>query len=401
MTDPIRPGYLIPQFPGQTHIFFWRELQALEALDVHPFLISTRPPPAGLIAHEWSDEATKRTEYLAKADPLAAAGGLLRLPLGDWRRAMRDEPARLARDMLLSLPAARRLTYHARKNGITHVHVHSCGRAALIAAMAYRMGGPGYSLTLHGPLEDYGPGQRYKWRHARFATIITRKLLAEAQEILGDDLPQRVAIQPMGVDTDRLRRDRAWQPPAPDGPIRVMSCGRLNPVKGHQDLLQAVWQLRQDGHDIRLTIAGEDDDGGKGYRKTLETRIAELGLTQAVTLLGAVSEAEVRQHLLSSHIFALASWHEPLGVALMEAMSCELPTIGTAAGGVAELITDGQDGLLIPPRSPAPLAAAILRLAYNPDLARKLGQAGRARIVKHFGASIGAETLLRMIREQQ
>ena len=396
---PLRLGYLIPQFPGQTHIFFWRELEALQARGVQPVLLSTRPPPPGLISHEWSAEAAARTTYLARMDPAAALGGLLRLPPGDLLSAPRGEPRAFLRDMAMSIPAARRLVDRARREGIDHVHAHSCGRAALIAALAFRMGGPRYSLTLHGPLEDYGPGQRYKWRHAAFATIITEKLRAEAEAELAGYLPPRIAVQAMGVDTGRLSRDTPWQPPRPGEPLRIMSCGRLNQVKGHQDLLQAIRMLRDAGHDARLVIAGEDDAGGTGYRRVIEARIAELDLDGAVTLLGAVSEGEVRRHLLEAHVFALASWHEPLGVALMEAMSCEVPTIGTAAGGVAELIRDGQDGILVPPRDPPAMADAILRLAGDPDLARRLGQAGRERIVSGFGAEAGAETLIRLVAE--
>ena len=396
---PLRLGYLIPQFPGQTHIFFWRELEALQARGVQPVLLSTRPPPPGLISHEWSAEATARTTYLGRMDPAAALGGLVRLPPGDLLSASRGEPRTFLRDMAMSIPAARRLVDHARREGIDHVHAHSCGRAALIAALAFRMGGPRYSLTLHGPLEDYGPGQRYKWRHAAFATIITEKLRAEAEAELAGYLPPRIAVQAMGVDTGRLSRDTPWQPPRPGEPLRIMSCGRLNQVKGHQDLLQAIRMLRDAGHDARLVIAGEDDAGGTGYRRVIEARIAELDLDDAVTLLGAVSEGEVRRHLLEAHVFALASWHEPLGVALMEAMSCEVPTIGTAAGGVAELIRDGQDGILVPPRDPPAMADAILRLAGDPDLARRLGQAGRERIVSGFGAEAGAETLIRLVAE--
>ncbi|MBY0137477.1 exopolysaccharide biosynthesis GT4 family glycosyltransferase EpsE [Paracoccus yeei] len=396
---PLRLGYLIPQFPGQTHIFFWRELEALQARGVQPVLLSTRPPPPGLISHEWSAEATARTTYLGRMDPLAALGGLVRLPPGDLLSAPRGEPRAFLRDMAMSIPAARRLVDHARREGIDHVHAHSCGRAALIAALAFRMGGPRYSLTLHGPLEDYGPGQRYKWRHAAFATIITEKLRAEAEAELAGYLPPRIAVQAMGVDTGRLSRDTPWQPPVPGQPLRIMSCGRLNQVKGHQDLMQAIRMLRDAGHDARLVIAGEDDAGGTGYRRVIEARIAELDLDGAVTLLGAVSEGEVRRHLLEAHVFALASWHEPLGVALMEAMSCEVPTIGTAAGGVAELIRDGQDGILVPPRDPPAMADAILRLAGDPDLARRLGQAGRERIVSGFGAEAGAETLIRLVAE--
>lgn len=155
--------------------------------------------------------------------------------------------------------------------------------------------------------------------------------------------------------------------------------------------------LRDRGADARLNIAGEDDGGGNGYRAVLEERINALGLSTHVNLLGAVSETEVIRQLRDAHIFVLASWSEPLGVALMEAMSCEVPTIGTRAGGVTELITDGVDGILVPPREPVALSEAILGLLDNPAQARQLGKAGRQRIISHFGAEKSARTLIEMI----
>ena len=384
---PRKIGYLVPQFPGQTHIFFWREIAEIEKRGVQVRIFSTRPPPQGLIAHDWSAEAMARTSYLGNIRPLAALSALPAAPFGKapvW-------------DILLSLSAARQLVTASRAENITHVHVHSCGRAALIAAIAQRLGGPSYSLTLHGPLSDYGPGQRFKWRGAQFATIITEKLLAEVHVELAGDLPDRLIIQPMGVDTDTLRRDAPYVALRPGETLRLFSCGRLNIVKGHQDLMAAVRLLIDQGQPVTLDIAGEDDAGGTGYRRVLEARIAELGLGDHVRLLGAIDAGAVKQRLLAANIFVLASWHEPLGVALMEAMSCEVPTIGTAAGGVAELITDDVDGVLVPPKDPTQLAEAILQLARDPALAMALGQAGRARIVNNFHAGLGAETLIREI----
>lgn len=385
-----RIGYLVPQFPGQTHIFFWREIAELEKRGAGVALLSTRKPPAGLIAHDWSAAAMARTTYLGAVRPLKALTALTSLP----RHEMRREGADFVRDLALSAAAARQLVETCRAQRIEHVHVHSCGRAALIAALARQMGGPRYSLTLHGPLQDYGPGQRYKWRGAAFATIITEKLLAEVRAALAPDLPARLVVQPMGVDTDTLRRDAPYVPHVAGGPLRIFSCGRLNIVKGHQDLMQAVRLLRDRGIDTRLNIAGEDDDGGDGYRRTLEARIAELGLGDHVRLLGAIDAGAVKAHLLGAHVFALASWAEPLGVALMEAMAMELPTVGTAAGGVAELITSGHDGLLVPPQDPAALAQALADLAADPARCVALGQAGRATVIARFGAGRGAQTLL-------
>lgn len=394
-------AYLVPQFPGQTHIFFWREIAALEAQGVTPVLYSTTVPPSGLISHRWSQEAMARTTYLASRNPALLMAILPRLPWGlivkEARRLPKDEAKTFLKDVIISAPAAEKLARDCKRRGITHIHAHSCGRAALIAALAHHAHGLSYSLTLHGPLQDYGVGQHFKWRGAAFVSVITRALLDLLPGQLGDALPKRLPLQPMGVDTSAFRRDTPYAPPVPGEPLRVFSCGRLNVVKGHQDVMQAVRLMINRGQPVHLEIAGEDDAGGGGFHKELDTRIVELGLEDHVTLLGAISAEAVREKLMSSHVFVLASWSEPLGVAYMEAMSCEVPTIGTDAGGVPELITSGEDGILVPPKDPEALAEALMQLAADPEKAQSLAKTGRARVVADFDSSRGADMLVREI----
>ncbi|WP_300587412.1 exopolysaccharide biosynthesis GT4 family glycosyltransferase EpsE [Marivita sp.] len=394
-------AYLVPQFPGQTHIFFWREIAALEAQGVTPVLYSTTVPPSGLISHRWSQEAMARTTYLASRNPALLMAILPRLPWGlilkEARRLPKDEAKTFLKDVIISSPAAEKLARDCKRRGITHIHAHSCGRAALIAALAHHAHGLSYSLTLHGPLQDYGVGQRFKWRGTAFVSVITRALLDLLPGQLGDALPKRLPLQPMGVDTSAFRRDAPYVPPVPGEPLRVFSCGRLNVVKGHQDLMQAVRLMIDRGQPVHLEIAGEDDAGGGGFHKELDTRIVELGLEDHVTLLGAISAEAVRDKLMSSHVFVLASWSEPLGVAYMEAMSCEVPTIGTDAGGVPELITSGEDGILVPPKNPEALAEVLMQLAADPEKAQLLAKTGRARVVADFDSSRGADMLVREI----
>ncbi|WGW04467.1 exopolysaccharide biosynthesis GT4 family glycosyltransferase EpsE [Tropicibacter oceani] len=394
MSQKLRIGYLVPQFPGQTHIFFWREILALEAMGHEVHVLSTRKPPSGLIAHDWSDDAILRTTYLGSIDPVATVVGLVRLISAGLPRWIAQEGAGFARDAAVSLGAAQHLVAYAKKHQLDHVHAHSCGRAALVAAFAHHLGGPPYSITLHGPLSDYGTGQRFKWSGAKFATIITHKLLHEVQEALEGALPERLVVRPMGVDTKMLSRDTPYVPPEKGRPVRLFSCGRLNIVKGHQDLMSAVRQLIDQGVDVRLEIAGEDDAGGSGYRQELEAHLKKLRLQDHVKLLGAIDAGAVREKLKEAHIFALASWHEPLGVAYMEAMSMGVPVIGTDAGGVPELIRDGTHGYLVPPKNPGALARTIRGLATDPDALLRLSETGRAHVEENFRAALGAETLI-------
>jgi len=393
----LRIGYIVPQFPGQTHIFFWREIQALEAMGHSVHVFSTTEPPEGLIAHDWSQAAIASTAYLGKISPFHSAMGLARmLPKGLPGDVLREGLSH-GKDALITLGAAHMLKAHAKRLGLDHIHAHSCARSALIANYCHRMGGPRYSVTLHGPLSDYGPGQRVKWRGASFATIITHKILHEIQEQLAGDLPERLLVRPMGVDTEIMRRDTPYQPPEAGRPLQIFCCGRLNIVKGHQDLMTATRQLLDQGVDLRVEIAGEDDDGGTGFRGELEEQIKKLRLQDHVKLLGAIDAGAVRQKLQNAHLFVLASWHEPLGVAYMEAMSMGVPTIGTDSGGVRELIQDGSTGYLVEPKNPGMLARTVRALASDPDALTRLSNAGRSHIEAHFRASLGAETLVHEI----
>jgi glycosyltransferase involved in cell wall biosynthesis len=402
-----RIGYLIPEFPGQTHIFFWREMNALRARGVEPELVSTRPPPQGIISHSWAQEAMARTVYLAPPGPQGLVESVFELaraaPRG-WARCLasiaraQGLDAKGRAQLLAFAVMGGRLAALARQRGWKHVHVHSCANAAHVAMFAHLLSGMPYSLTLHGPLEHYGPNQREKWRFSRFALVITRKLLNEVNAELAGCLPPAVEIAPMGVELHRFVRAAPYSPWTGQGPLRLFACGRLNPWKGHKDLIDAVGLLRARGLDARLEIAGEDEAGGTAYRKDLEALIAAKGLGEAVTLLGAVSEERVRAGLESAHIFSLASLHEPLGVAIMEAMAMRLPVVVTGAGGVPELVDDGVDGLLVPPETPSVLAERLEAVARDPELARRLGEAGRAKVERSFSSERSAELLTQLLQ---
>jgi colanic acid/amylovoran biosynthesis glycosyltransferase len=389
-----RIGFLVPEFPGQTHIFLWREREALMEMGVEAAFVSTSRPPQAISSHAWSNQAAAETDYLmpfGARDLLLAALDLLRAGPKAWVRLSRQifgspnlsggQRLRLA---ALLAPAAK-LRRLARSRGWHHIHVHSCADAANVAMLARLIGGPAYSLTLHGPrLEDYGPNQENKWRHAAFAVVISEHLMAVVRARLGHVLPKRVQLAPMGVDLDQIKRTSAYQAWKSGGPCRLFSCGRLNPIKGHDHLLETVRLLREGGIDIRLRIAGEDEQGGKGYRQTLQALIQSKELGPYVELLGAVSEARIRQELEQAHLFTLASLDEGVSVAIMEAMAMAMPVVVTRVGGNHELISHDVDGLMVPPADPKFMAQAIARVLADPALALRLARASRATVASRF-----------------
>jgi glycosyltransferase involved in cell wall biosynthesis len=162
-----------------------------------------------------------------------------------------------------------------------------------------------------------------------------------------------------------------------DGRPVVGSTGRLDEAKGYSFLLDAVARLRGRGHDLVVAIAGDGPD-----RKHLEYLAAQLGIADAVRFLGF--QRDVQPVLDALDLFVLPSLTETLGYSLLEAMATELPTIGSRVGGIPEVIVPGQTGLLVPPRDPDALTAAIEQLIRSPALCRRMGSAGRERVVRHF-----------------
>ena len=405
----IQLGYFVPEFPGQTHIFFWREIERLEALGAKIHIVSTRKPLQKITSHSWSEQAKARTIYLLEQVHLGLVFQLIasafRFSPVVWMKCFRSidrsNVSFKSRIELIFLALfGARLSVIAKAKGWDHLHVHSCANAANIALFANILSGLPYSMTLHGPLSDYGPNQNEKWSHASFGIVITHKLFAELRAELGPEATKNLFIAPMGVNLDVFRRAAPYQAYEGQGPALLYCVGRLNPCKGHADLIEAVARLKHRGLNVRLKIAGEDELGGSGYHKDLQNLIDKLKVGQEVELLGAVSEHVIRDGLTRSHAFALASLGEPLGVAIMEAMALEMPVVVTSGGGVKELVDDGKDGLLVPPQNIEELTKALSKILHEPALAKRLGRASRQKIADHFQDSRSAELLLKHAQER-
>lgn len=399
----------MPEFPGQTHNFFWREVGALKSLETEVELYSTKRPAPGLQSTSWGSEAASRTVYLHPIS-LAQAGCIARLLLTSPARSFRslsawvssfkylnegESKVRLFALMLLGIW----LGHDLRKRGISHVHVHSCADAANIAFFANKAFGITYSMTLHNPIGIWGGNQENKWGNASFGIIITewirKELLTKLNTYLPDDLP----LAPMGVDVSKFQRRRPYEP-YKAGDLQLFCCARLNPAKGFDTLLKATALLNESGLVTRLTIAGEDDTGGLGYRKEIERLILSLGLQDKVRLLGSVAEEVVKEELEQAHLFVLASIEEPLGVAIMEAMAMEVPVVSTQAGGVPELLSNGF-GIMVPPGDESALASAIRTTATAEEMSRRLSMNGRSLITERFHHRLSAELIASLTKGLQ
>jgi colanic acid/amylovoran biosynthesis glycosyltransferase len=396
-------GYLIPEFPGQTHIWMWREISHLRAWGIHIDIFSTKHPSPDVKAkHDFAD--TAQTYYLWKQNILnnifdifiGLCWGTTR-PIGllkSIKLALTiDVEAPLWHTITL-VPMACVLARCCVMRQIEHMHCHSCGNSAILAIMLKQLTGISYSLTLNANLEWWGGGLGAKFTNAVFIIAITKKLEQEVRLNYPYLHPNQVQLGRIGVDTAKWNPQLYKKNNQTNNSFQILTVGRLHTSKGHDTLIQAVKCLVNEGKAIYLTIVGAGEE-----LNNLKALAEELEISHLIEFAGTLSESQIIEKMLCCDAFVLASHAEPLGVVYMEAMSMEVATIGTNAGGVPEIITDGQNGLLISSRNVTALTQALTVLIENPSLKIQLGQNGRSSIIEHFDSRIGAETLRERFRD--
>jgi glycosyltransferase involved in cell wall biosynthesis len=162
----------------------------------------------------------------------------------------------------------------------------------------------------------------------------------------------------------------------PEDAFLVGCVGRLSEQKGHRYLLEAFAQLAPLVPDARLLIVGDGDLAG-----ALHTQAGALGIGARVCFAG--HRGDVARVLGALDVLAIASTYEGTPLALFEALAAGKAIVSTAVDGCAEILRDGETGLLVPARDPAALAAALLRVAHEPDLRARLASAARAASVRY------------------
>lgn len=201
-----------------------------------------------------------------------------------------------------------------------------------------------------------------------------------------------IDIIPCGTDLDTFcPRDRptarAQLTLDPDGQL-LLYAGRFDPRKGLEYLLRALAEPALAGHPhCQLLIAGGSQPGqadGK-ERRRIEAIAAALGLSDRLRFLGRLDQAILATYYAAADLCAIPSQYEPFGLVALEAMACGTPVVASAVGGLTFSVLPGSTGLLVPPRDPAALAAALARLLDQPDLRQRMGQAAQARVRTQFG----------------
>jgi glycosyltransferase involved in cell wall biosynthesis len=309
---------------------------------------------------------------------------------------------RQERSNLLKLPALVGTEWAAvvrrlRAGAYAAVHAHWALPQGLVGVLATRK--VPVVVTVHGGdvfALDQAPlraAKRYAFRRAAAVTVNSS---ATERAVLELARPVRLERIPMGIDVDpavdpaRAEALRAAHRTG-DGPLLAL-VGRVVAEKGVFDLLEAVDRLRTELPGVRAVVLGEGQD-----RAAAETRSAELGLTDHVHFVGWVEPSEIPAWLAAADVVVAPSrraadgWAEAQGLSIVEAMAAGRPVVASDSGGIGDAVEHEVTGLLVGEARPDELAAAVLRLHEDRELAARLGAAGRGRAVERFSADASAD----------
>jgi glycosyltransferase involved in cell wall biosynthesis len=186
----------------------------------------------------------------------------------------------------------------------------------------------------------------------------------------------RISVVPVGVDHTVFRP----QPERPKVAGRVMVTSSSDqPMKGLVPLLEAIAKLRTERH-VELVVVGRPHQGGR-----VDRAIERLGLASAVTCVSGISDEELAALYAESQVAVVPSLYEGFSLPAIEAMACGVPLVATTGGALPEVVgREGDTGMLVEPDDPEALASGIRRVLDEPDLARRLGEGGRRRVLGRF-----------------
>ncbi len=391
-------GYLVPEFPTQTHAFFWREIQALEELHESVELYSTKRPDPRACRHAFAKEARERTTYLFPPKVIKALAFLLGHPMRAMKAlhyiAKLNESSFSEKLRILGvLLCAANLVQDMTRKGVKHIHIHSCANSAHLGSLANQLSGIPYSLSLHGDLLVYGKDHHSKMEEAAFVATVTPPLQDEVVKHIA--LPvSRVPVIRMGVDVEHFHPiEKAARG---DKEFRIVTVARLIPQKGHLDALEAVRMLKNHGVKVKYNIIGSGS-----FRPELEKQVSKLHLQDQVNFTGSLSEDEIILYLQTSDVFLLPSYGlgEAAPVSVMEAMACQLPVVCSRIGGTPDLVHHGINGFLTPQQDSKTLFFHLFFYANNPETRKIHAEYARKHAVEQFNHRLMARHLRSFINQ--
>lgn len=410
----MRIAFLLHQFPALSETFILRQVTGLLDRGHDVQVIAEYPGQDGQVHRDVARyELEQRTHYLG----IPHLTGMSEMPVWplsetNWdpytgeqvlNRSRLAEAERLREDCQKQWPELTEQVMSEQHYGYQAQSLSALNRLAALTKLPFKsfdilhahFGPVGSSfrfarILYNAPLVVSFHGYDFSTWPSRFGPEAYTGLFAESEIITAHTeyasekiqqlgCPERLIRRlPCGIDLSEFASRTRLKS---EGPLRVITVGRLVEKKGYATSIQALGALTQQGIDFRYQIIGSGP-----LRESLRNLAAEHSISGQVELLGAQSSQEVRRLLQESDVFLLPSITASDGdtegapVSLMEAQACGLPVISTLHAGIPEIVVDGVSGFLVREHDIAQTAEALSRLANDPQLRTRMGQQGRTNM---------------------
>jgi glycosyltransferase involved in cell wall biosynthesis len=285
------------------------------------------------------------------------------------------------------------------------VHTHKYKDSILAALVARYVGIPHVVRVVHGMPEPFKGLRNVKMAGYTIADRFVTGWLVDKVIAVSSDIEQallrsydaaRIVCIHNGIDLEAVRATtqradmrRKWN--IDNKAVLIGTVGRLVPVKGHALLLEAFRILSQSFQNVILILVGDGP-----LREQLETEAKRLGLDQSVIFSGHQEQSYDFINMMD--IFVLPSLHEGIPMVLLEAFALKRPVIASRVGGIPEVVSHGESGILVSPSNPDELAAAISALIEDQSKALAFGETGRCQVECEYSAKMMADRTASMYR---
>ncbi|HEY8965117.1 MAG TPA: glycosyltransferase family 4 protein [Candidatus Methylacidiphilales bacterium] len=402
----MKVAYLFVTFPVASQTFLQREVRGVAAsgivVEVHsmwtPEGTPKWEPVPGVTLHS---HAPGRLLGLSTLVEAARQIGLL--PSG--LKHLLSRPPRSGEEFkhaALGLLFALRHAAAFRRAGYDLVHGAWATAPATAAALLGRFCGLPFSFGAHAyDIHRHG-GDRFLDAKLQAAALVHTTTQMNVDYLAGrvPEARGKIVLARRGLTTLPPAEEITARPPIPaDGPVRIVSVGRLVPKKGQASQIEAVALLKKEGIAAALRIVGDGP-----LQAELEALAARLGVAAAVTLTGHLSESQVREEYRRADLFCHSGVidaegdRDGLPNVIPEAMACGLPVISSDASATVEAVEDGVTGLIAPGGTPEAIAAAVKRLAGNEALRAQVQAGARAWVEENFLVTKNAAKLAAAFR---
>jgi colanic acid/amylovoran biosynthesis glycosyltransferase len=400
--NPPRVTYVIGTYPLMTTTFIDREVRGLQRLGVEVSVLAVRRPPADAPLSSDQEALRREVTYLL---PIT-----VRTVLTAHVKWLARHPARYLATlaMLLTRPhpdrrlRAKTLLHFGEgvcaadalhRAGPDELHAHFVDRAATIALIASRMLGIPYNVSLHAGADVFVEPVmlREKLQYARIAVTCTAHNKRYLAATVGAECAARITVVPHGVPLAGLAAPE-WRARA--APPVILAVGQLTERKGLDHLVGACARLRDLGYDFDCRIVGRGPQ-----RDDLARKIREAELGDHVTLWGARPHDQVLDEYAHAAMFVLPCVRardgdvDGIPNVLLEAMAMRVPVVTSDLPAIREVVSHGDNGLLVGPGDEHALTMAMVRLLDGPDFGARLGARGWETVRERFDAKVNVRRL--------